>query len=241
MGLWAWALKAYARPGVAAACLALQDRHGQNVPYLLWAAWARTTDPGFLAEAARRTRAWDAAVVSPLREARRKLAAMAAPINDHRRELLRTRVRDDELAAERLIMEALEARIRPRRPACSTLECLRAAAIAWAGEAPDAALRTLAETLDAGLPSTVEALHDRDSGQGSWAHMDDQESELEDDLRARLAVLGQEHSDLDVALQALAAMPMPDMMVIGRLKRKKLTLKDEIKRLQDQLTPDIIA
>ena len=29
--------------------------------------------------------------------------------------------------------------------------------------------------------------------------------------------------------------------MMGRLKRKKLALKDEIQRLKDQLTPDIIA
>jgi hypothetical protein len=31
------------------------------------------------------------------------------------------------------------------------------------------------------------------------------------------------------------------MMLIGRLKRKKLALKDEIVRLEEHLTPDIIA
>lgn len=59
--------------------------------------------------------------------------------------------------------------------------------------------------------------------------------------RARLAVVQQEHADLDAAVQALTASPVPDMMVISRLKRKKLALKDEIERLKDQLTPDIIA
>lgn len=60
-------------------------------------------------------------------------------------------------------------------------------------------------------------------------------------IRARISTAVQEHSDLDVAIQALAATTMPDMMVIGRLKRKKLALKDEISRLKDMLTPDIIA
>lgn len=59
--------------------------------------------------------------------------------------------------------------------------------------------------------------------------------------RARLAVAQQEHADLDAAVAALTSSPVPDMMVIGRLKRKKLALKDEIERLKDQLTPDIIA
>ncbi|WP_304190294.1 DUF465 domain-containing protein [Phenylobacterium aquaticum] len=34
---------------------------------------------------------------------------------------------------------------------------------------------------------------------------------------------------------------LPDMMVIGRLKRKKLLLKDEIAQLKELLTPDILA
>jgi hypothetical protein len=63
----------------------------------------------------------------------------------------------------------------------------------------------------------------------------------EDTLRARLAELKQDHADLDAALQAIAISPLPDMLLIGRLKRKKLTLKDEITRIEDQLTPDIIA
>ncbi|MBA4795452.1 YdcH family protein [Phenylobacterium sp.] len=60
-------------------------------------------------------------------------------------------------------------------------------------------------------------------------------------LRARLAEARQEHADLDVVVQALAAMPTPNLGVLGRFKRKKLALKDEIAALEDQLTPDIIA
>jgi hypothetical protein len=60
-------------------------------------------------------------------------------------------------------------------------------------------------------------------------------------LRARLAELKQDHADLDAALQAVAVSPVPDMLLMGRLKRKKLALKDEIARIEDQLTPDIIA
>src|SRR5262249_34016824 len=40
MSLWEWTLEAYARPGVPEATLSLQDRHGQNTSYLLWAVWA---------------------------------------------------------------------------------------------------------------------------------------------------------------------------------------------------------
>ena len=70
---------------------------------------------------------------------------------------------------------------------------------------------------------------------------DDDAPPSEESLRARLAELKQDHADLDAALQAVAVSPLPDMLLMGRLKRKKLALKDEIARIEDQLTPDIIA
>jgi hypothetical protein len=63
----------------------------------------------------------------------------------------------------------------------------------------------------------------------------------EEALRARLAELRQEHADVDASIQAVALSPLPDMMLIGRLKRKKLSLKDEIARIEEILTPDILA
>jgi hypothetical protein len=63
----------------------------------------------------------------------------------------------------------------------------------------------------------------------------------EDALRAKLAELRQDHADLDAAVAAIALSPLPDMLLIGRLKRKKLALKDEISRIEAMLTPDIIA
>jgi hypothetical protein len=63
----------------------------------------------------------------------------------------------------------------------------------------------------------------------------------EEALEARLTEVRQDHADLDAAIQALSHLPLPDMMLIGRLKRKKLALKDEITRIEDLLTPDIIA
>jgi hypothetical protein len=63
----------------------------------------------------------------------------------------------------------------------------------------------------------------------------------EDALRDRLAEMRQDHADLDAAVQALSHSPLPDMLLIRRLKRKKLALKDEISRIEALLTPDIIA
>lgn len=60
-------------------------------------------------------------------------------------------------------------------------------------------------------------------------------------LRVKLAVLRQEHRDLDDAIHALHARGVPDMLTLQRLKRQKLALKDEIASLEDRITPDIIA
>ena len=63
----------------------------------------------------------------------------------------------------------------------------------------------------------------------------------EDALQVRLALLLQEHSDLDAAIVALAVSRGHDTLTLARLKKKKLLLKDMIQKLRDQLTPDIIA
>lgn len=60
-------------------------------------------------------------------------------------------------------------------------------------------------------------------------------------LSDELAVLRQEHRDLDDAILALEGIGAPDKLQIQRLKKRKLMLKDEITRISDRLTPDIIA
>ena len=68
-------------------------------------------------------------------------------------------------------------------------------------------------------------------------HGEDPERAIED----KLSVLRQEHQDLDQAVYALEQAPLPDQLLIARLKKKKLILRDQISLLEDQLTPDIIA
>jgi len=63
----------------------------------------------------------------------------------------------------------------------------------------------------------------------------------EDELRQTLATLKEEHRDLDAAISALEALPMPDHLQIKRLKKKKLHLRDRIQEIDDLLFPDIIA
>ncbi|MGC2410216.1 MAG: DUF465 domain-containing protein [Methyloceanibacter sp.] len=67
------------------------------------------------------------------------------------------------------------------------------------------------------------------------------ESEEVRELRATLLKLKQEHRDLDSAIDALEESGRADQLQLKRLKKKKLSLKDEIARIEDQLLPDIIA
>ncbi|PPB82224.1 hypothetical protein LV82_00150 [Albidovulum inexpectatum] len=60
-------------------------------------------------------------------------------------------------------------------------------------------------------------------------------------LRVKLEVLRRQHRDLDDAIHAMEQSRRGDQLALRRLKKQKLRLKDEIARLEDQLTPDIIA
>ena len=70
---------------------------------------------------------------------------------------------------------------------------------------------------------------------------DDPSEDTDIAIERRLAELREEHKDLDDSIRALEERFQPDMLQIARLKRKMLVLKDEIGRLEDLLTPDIIA
>lgn len=63
----------------------------------------------------------------------------------------------------------------------------------------------------------------------------------EDMLTIRLEVMRCEHRDLDAAIAALEETGRPDQLMLRRLKKQKLALKDQIVKLEDQLIPDIIA
>ena len=63
----------------------------------------------------------------------------------------------------------------------------------------------------------------------------------ERELHARVKALRQEHTDLDAAIEALGAMPVPDQLRIARMKRRKLALRDEIVKIESRILPDIIA
>lgn len=74
--------------------------------------------------------------------------------------------------------------------------------------------------------------------------MNDDQPFLTDDeiaLHAQVKLLRLEHADLDASIEALSHMPIPDQLLIARLKRKKLQLRDEIVKIESRILPDIIA
>lgn len=63
----------------------------------------------------------------------------------------------------------------------------------------------------------------------------------EAELLALLANLQNEHRRIDIEIKALIETGVADMLKVQRMKKIKLSLKDQITLIQNQLTPDIIA
>ncbi len=61
------------------------------------------------------------------------------------------------------------------------------------------------------------------------------------DLRHQLQELQVEHRDLDLVIAHLTDSPSPDDLLMRRLKKRKLALKDRILHLEQMLVPDIPA
>lgn len=62
-----------------------------------------------------------------------------------------------------------------------------------------------------------------------------------DQLRARLQELSVEHRDLDDAIAQLIATPPMDELLLRRLKKRKLNLKDRMTVIERMLDPDTLA
>ncbi len=60
------------------------------------------------------------------------------------------------------------------------------------------------------------------------------------DIRLMVARLRQEHEDYDAAINAMIATGC-DALRVQRMKKKKLSIKDKLSKLEDQIIPDIIA
>ncbi len=147
---WAFAVAAWARPGVEAACLDLQDVHGQSPALLLWR-WRtlverRGVTAEALATAIQLASGWEAEVLGPLRTLRRRMERRDASVPDAIA-AVRRRVLDAELEAERGLLGALEALETPCPGGVSGPQALIDLAEAWRPPAPSAALLRLIEAL----------------------------------------------------------------------------------------------
>ena len=60
-------------------------------------------------------------------------------------------------------------------------------------------------------------------------------------IRCEVHELRVEHRDLDQVIGHLLQSPPPDELLLRRLKKRKLGLKDRIEALERQLIPDIPA
>ncbi len=62
-----------------------------------------------------------------------------------------------------------------------------------------------------------------------------------DVVKVEREVFRREHGALYEAIAALEVAGRTDQLRLRRLKKQKLALKDKIARIEDKLTPDIIA
>jgi uncharacterized protein (TIGR02444 family) len=108
---WRFSLQFYRRPGVAEACIALQEGSGVDVNLLLFLLWhsakGRTLSRVEIESLERRIGPWREQTVVPLRAIRRALKAPPALVEAGTAEAFRTRIKAVELEAERLQQEAM--------------------------------------------------------------------------------------------------------------------------------------
>jgi uncharacterized protein (TIGR02444 family) len=108
---WRFSLTFYRAPGVAEACIALQDEAGVDVNVLLFLLWSATLKKQMSAASVQdldaRIGAWRENAVVPLRTIRRALKRPPAVVDAGAAEAFRTRVKAVELEAERLQQGAL--------------------------------------------------------------------------------------------------------------------------------------
>jgi uncharacterized protein (TIGR02444 family) len=125
---WDFSLALYAKPGVAAACLGLQERHGADVNLLMFCLWLgaerRRLDAAAMAAVAEAAGEWHATVVRGLRAIRKRLKTPIGGADTELAAALRARVQAIEIDAEH-IEQLLLAAMAPAAPpgAGSALDC----------------------------------------------------------------------------------------------------------------------
>ena len=137
---WQFSIKFYAVPGVAEACIELQDQAKADVNILFFLLWnatqGRTYKKADVAEVERMIGAWRDMAVVPIRNVRRALKAPPAVMTPEAAEGFRTRIKAVELEAERLQQEALYELAQSRRlgqPSASPAKAARTSVDAYQG------------------------------------------------------------------------------------------------------------
>lgn len=135
---WRFSVKFYAEPGVAQACIDLQDQAGVDVNILFFLLWMATQNRQLgnaeVAGLEQTIGAWRDMAVVPLRQVRRALKTPPAAMAPPDAEGFRTRIKAVELEAERLQQEAmygLAQRSAIGSPASSRIEAARSSAAAY--------------------------------------------------------------------------------------------------------------
>jgi uncharacterized protein (TIGR02444 family) len=137
---WRFSVKFYAVPGVADACIALQDQARVDVNILFFLLWnateRRALNADEVAEVERTIGGWRDMAVVPVRNVRRALKAPPPVMAPDVAEGFRTRIKAVELEAERLQQEALYDLARSGRfgqPVDSPAEAARTSVSAYQG------------------------------------------------------------------------------------------------------------
>lgn len=148
---WRFSLTIYAKPGVAPACLVLQDQFGRDVNVALFCCWLGASGRGLLSRDAldaadRAVAPWRHQVVEPFRSARRAIKTEAADGN----ETLYAKAKAIELEAERVLQRKLAERAPPAVPAVTAMQRLEAALgnlALYLGDAPADPIRAALEAM----------------------------------------------------------------------------------------------
>jgi len=72
-------------------------------------------------------------------------------------------------------------------------------------------------------------------------HRENDNLSIEEQMTERLLWLRTEHRRIDQEIAALIETGVTDILKLGRMKKIKLSMKDQIAYLENKLTPDIIA
>jgi uncharacterized protein (TIGR02444 family) len=137
---WRFSVKFYGMPGVAPACIELQDEAKVDVNVLFFLLWnateKRALNTAEVGDVESAIGAWRDMAVVPIRQVRRALKSPPAVMTPEAAEGFRTRIKAVELEAERLQQEALYGFAqsgRLGRPTASPVEAARISVSAYQG------------------------------------------------------------------------------------------------------------